>query len=658
MNQAVSRSMPVWKIVVFFLVLFLFVDLLVPGPVVSYEWMDVIQDNSPLLVPSEILKRPVPELSGTGPSLLFQKLQKEWFLRKRYVALGNDKLSDLLLNRIHEQLVDLGAIRVRTFAASLLREADFLSLQGDYQKALSLCRKAEDFAGDLPETHWKLAELLWRQSPANLFRVLEEAFRTGKSLVLSFEFAALLIMDGLFLLLMAGVVFFGVFYLVVLLRYGRMLYHDLYELLPGDPSRAGLLIIMACLLSAPLLLGGGLFGVCVLWLILLWSYSGRKERFIHLFFLFFLLVTPLWTDMLQRGVEHLSSDRMQSILGHRDGDADDAAVAGLARLTEQFPKDDAAFFMLGTAYKKRGEYAKAKKVLEKAIHQNGNEADYYNNLGNVYYAMRNLKKAVEMYNEAIALDPREAAFHFNLSAVQRELFLLDKSDSEYFKARKLNPAEVSYYVKILGPNYNRMVIDTVLPDRNLWNGFFKTLFSVGPADRSQGGVLKKIIVRGGLVLLILPVALLLHLLRRFRGYSRRCGKCGVVFCRKCQSHRRREAICSQCAYIFGKGAGVDVKMRTRKIIEILSYKERKVEKGRILGILIPGGGHIYFGRPVTGFVILFLVVCLLVSGFFRSILPPGVMVFEAVPWSRHLWLLLPVMVVYLLSCFHLYRLQD
>ncbi len=658
MNRVGVQSIPVWKAALFFLVFFVSVDFLAPGPAVSFEWIDVIQDHSPLLSPLEILKRPLPEPSVQGPSLLFQNLEKEWFVRKRYVALGNHRVSTLLLNRIHERLIDLGSIRVRTFAASLLREADFLSLQGDYQKALSLCRNAEELAGDLPEIHWKIAELLQRQNPVNPFPALEEGFQAVKSLVLSFDSAALLIVDGLLLFLVSCFVFFSVFYLVVFLRYGRMLHHDLYELLPGDPNPVGLWLVMLVLLIAPLLLGGGLFGVCALWFILFWSYSGRKERWIHILFLLFLLVTPLWANVLQRGVEHLSSDRMASILAHRDGAADDATVAGLVRLTERFPKDDAAFFMLGTAYKKRGEYAKAKETLQKAIHQNGNEADYYNNLGNVYYAMRKLGKAVEMYHEAIALEPRNAAFHFNLSAVQRELFLLDQSDREYYKARALNPAEVSYYVEILGPNYNRMVIDSILPDLRLWNGFFRTIFPVGAAGREGGGSLQKIFVRGGWLLLILAAALLLHLLRRSRGYSRRCRKCGVVFCRKCQSHQRREPICSQCAYIFEEGAGIEVKMRTRKILEILNYKERKLEKGRVLGILIPGGGHIYFGRPITGFAVLCLVVSFLVVGFFRSILPAQVMVFEAAPWERHLWLLLPVMVVYLFSLLHLYRLQD
>ncbi len=658
MNQTGLRPVPAWKNRVLPFVIFLSLYLFVPTPAVSFEWIDVVQDDSPLQVPTEILKRSLPEPSGTGPSLLFQKLEKEWFLRKRYVALGNHKVGALLLDRIHEQMIDLGAVRVRRFAASLLREADSLALQEDYEGALNLCRRAGDLSGDLPETHWKLAELLWRQDRTNLFSVLEEGFRAVKSLFFSFDYAALGILDGIFLLLVTSFVFFGVFYLVALLRYGRMLHHDLYELLPGEPSRAGLTFVMAILLIAPLLLGAGLFGVCALWLVLFWSYSGGKERFVHLLFLLFLFITPTWIDMLQGGMEHLAGDRMQSILRHQDGAADDATVVRLLRLTEQDPKADSVLFMLGTAYKKRGEYEAAKKALEKAILLNGNEADYYNNLGNVFYAMRNLKKAVEMYDEAISLEPGVAAFHFNLSAAQRELFLLDESDKEYYKARKLNPAKVSHYVDILGPNYNRMVIDTPLPKQRLWRRFFRSLSPVGMEGLQGEKLQQKFVMRGGLALLLLFSALLLHLFRNSLGYSRRCKKCGIVFCKKCQSHLRREPICSQCAYIFEEGAGVEVKMRTRKIIEILSYKDRKVEKGRLLGVLIPGGGHIYFGWLITGFAVLFLVVCCLVYGFFRAILPHGVMAFEVAPWSGRLWVFLPVMGIYLLSILHLYRLRD
>jgi hypothetical protein len=103
---------------------------------------------------------------------------------------------------------------------------------------------------------------------------------------------------------------------------------------------------------------------------------------------------------------------------------------------------------------------------------------------------------------------------------------------------------------------------------------------------------------------------------------------------------------------------VEVKQRTRKIIEILGYKEQKKETGRLFGILVPGGGHVYFGRLWIAFAVIFLMVSCFIYGFFWRLLPQGDMVIRAASWDARIWVIVPAMIVYLLSVVHLYRLRG
>jgi len=121
---------------------------------------------------------------------------------------------------------------------------------------------------------------------------------------------------------------------------------------------------------------------------------------------------------------------------------------------------------------------------------------------------------------------------------------------------------------------------------------------------------------------------------------------------------RSNSVCSQCAYIFEEQEGVDVKHRTKKIIEIRQNLGRELETGRLLGVLIPGGGHIYFGWIFTGFAVLSAVVSCLIYGFFWKLLAQDPLTYQTVIWSGRIWLLVPAILIYGLSLIHLYRLKG
>ncbi len=626
------------------------------GMGMAYEAIDVIHDTTSLEVPMDLLKRPAPPVSGDGATLS-GRFEHDWFLRKRNVAIGNERGGTILMDRLQEEMIDLGVSNLLPYAASLVREARVLAARGEYEKAVAVCRAATTFGQALPEAHLTLARITWMQNRFDILGVVQEVVQAARACLIGFNGIAVLMINFALLLLVALTGFFGVFFLTQLVRYGRLLVHEVSERVPGVNTGVTGSMVSLLLLVFPLLLGWGLHGLCIVWLVLFWSYAGNKERAVYLLYLIFALLVPFWTGAIQRSSDVFYGDYVQQLIQHRDGLADDATVSTLLRLSKEHPQDPQLPFMLGTAYKKRGEYERSRDALERAVSMNPEMASAYNNLGNTLYALRDPQEAVRMYQKAISLDPKRASFHFNLSAVQRDLFMLNESEAAYAKARQLNPMQTSYYVNILGPSYNRMVIDATLP----WHTVFYDFLREAAGGRDTGRMVHAFIeahyrrlIYGAMLLLGL---LVMSYLRDSFGVARRCEKCGKIFCRKCQTTAPTGAACSQCVYIFAEGAGIGVKERTRKIIEIRRNREQHGDTGRLLGLLIPGGGHIYFGWLATGFIVLFIVVCSLAYGFFGDALAGGPFAWRGDRGGPRVWVLVPGGILYFLSVVHMYRLR-
>ena len=625
--------------------------------IAAYEAIDVVQDEMSLRIPLDMLKAPAIEISEGRPAPLFEGLEREWFLRKKNLSIGDEQVGDQVLDRIHESMLDLGVVRMRPYAASLLREARYHMDRGGTERAIALSEAAARFAPGSPEPHVMLARVYWHEKKSNVFAVILQWFEAGRAALADQEYRAALWPNLGLMALLSGALFFTVFYIAQILRYFGLLVHDFRELLPGEPSERLLALASLFLVLAPLILGWGLYALGVFWLVLFWSYGTLKERFVHFLFLLFILLTPFAFHLIQESVVAFYGEGNAIRILHRDGISDNGMVSRLENLQEADPTDDEVLFMLGTAYKKRGEYNKAESALAAAIRINPEVGAYYNNLANTHYALRDLDKAVENYEEAIARDPKVGSFHYNLSAALRELLKLDESDKEYYLAKELNPEEVSYYADILGPNYNRMVIDTVLGSTPMWRVFLGQGRSV-LREQFTGPQIRQAFVQYGLrpsLLILLVIAA--HYIRHLAGTARECDKCGAVFCKRCQSDMRREAICSKCIHLFEDQAAVDVKQRTRKIIEIRNHRETSASRGQFLGILLPGGGHIYKGWVGVGFLVVFSIVGLLIYGFFPELLLSASAGFQLLPQYVHLWVLFPVGCIYILSLLHLSRVR-
>ncbi len=88
-----------------------------------------------------------------------------------------------------------------------------------------------------------------------------------------------------------------------------------------------------------------------------------------------------------------------------------------------------------------------------------------------------------------------------------------------------------------------------------------------------------------------------------RGLTRRCSKCGRPFCPYCLPGAGRSIICPQCQHIFVVKEGVESAMRVEKMIEVRRHQKFRRATGLAISVIFPGGGQIYFGRPLIGVVV-------------------------------------------------------
>lgn len=98
-----------------------------------------------------------------------------------------------------------------------------------------------------------------------------------------------------------------------------------------------------------------------------------------------------------------------------------------------------AYYNLGTAYAKNGNYAEAIEASKQAIRLNPDYADAYNNLGAAYGRLGKYAEAVEALKQAIRVNPNSADAHFNLGADYHRLGRFAEAADAYRQAIRLNP---------------------------------------------------------------------------------------------------------------------------------------------------------------------------------------------------------------------------
>ncbi len=124
------------------------------------------------------------------------------------------------------------------------------------------------------------------------------------------------------------------------------------------------------------------------------------------------------------------------------------------RWTKAQPGNGAAWFGLGSAYDKDGQFVKAIEAYQQALRTNPEFASAWINLGIAYDEVGQPAKAIEAYQQALRIDPEDADAWYNLGNAYGKAGQSAKAIEAYQQAVRIDPEHANAWVN-LGNAYDK-----------------------------------------------------------------------------------------------------------------------------------------------------------------------------------------------------------
>ena len=141
-----------------------------------------------------------------------------------------------------------------------------------------------------------------------------------------------------------------------------------------------------------------------------------------------------------------SQSSLDNLLEHYQNGRYDEAEKLAVSITEQFPKHQYGWKVLGAIFKNTDRISEALDANQKSVTLSPQDPEAYSNLGATLRGLGRLDEAVASYRHAIMLKPNLAEAHHNLGNALKELGRLDAAEASYRCAIVLKPnyAEAQY----------------------------------------------------------------------------------------------------------------------------------------------------------------------------------------------------------------------
>lgn len=130
---------------------------------------------------------------------------------------------------------------------------------------------------------------------------------------------------------------------------------------------------------------------------------------------------------------------INSLLGHFQNKRFSEAEKLALQITQDFPKHQFAWTVLGAVLRAEGRNSEALDVNQKMAKLFHKDAFAHSNLGITLREMGRLDEALTSYNQAIVLNPNIPELHINLGNTLQEMGKLDEAVASYNKAIALKP---------------------------------------------------------------------------------------------------------------------------------------------------------------------------------------------------------------------------
>ena len=143
-----------------------------------------------------------------------------------------------------------------------------------------------------------------------------------------------------------------------------------------------------------------------------------------------------------------SQQQLNSLLKYyQTGQYDDAKKLSLS-ITQEFPKHQFAWKVLGAALKQMGKINESLVAIQKSVELDPQDAKAHYNLGVMFKELGRLDEAEVSYRKAIALKPDYGEAHSNLGVTLQELGRLKEAETSYRQAITLKPDYVEAHYNL------------------------------------------------------------------------------------------------------------------------------------------------------------------------------------------------------------------
>jgi tetratricopeptide (TPR) repeat protein len=560
----------------------------------------------------------------------------DYFWRRYLLAVssGDAVTSSRMLDEIRRLRVERNTFQLHDLGMCFTYQG-FAHLEaGNLEEARTNFDLAREVAPDLPTAYWGLARLSEQQGilsyPSSvLFRIqaLLRSLRSDR--------------DGpyagwnlLYVLSTTFAVSFFLYALVMLYRYGTLVYHDLEERLGSSWGERAILAVTLAILLLPLMLTAGPAWLAPFWLAVTFGYQSVRERAVSVAGLLLLLCAAPFAELYAGWAKATANPLYQAALSSVTGSFDPADVTLLRQAAREHPADHDLQFLLATQYKNLGDYELAATQYRKILDAYPDDLDSQMNLGNIYFAQLDWEGALVQYNQVLARDGTKARAYYNKSLAHAENFQFAEREEARLRAESLDLAGMTAHERRTGEH--RVVEDTRLDAKGILSKFYGLPEGVheSAADGNPG---VSLLTGWGLRFLAAPVLfggliVALELLLQERKLTQRCRKCGSAFCGRCQIGTGRKGLCTQCYHLFFMKDGVSATARNDKLAQVQRATRTRSLLFRVLSVVAPGAGHVSEGMPLIGILLLFLWVLGLIAIALRGslyALPDGLLGFGA-----------------------------
>ncbi|MBI5526889.1 MAG: tetratricopeptide repeat protein [Deltaproteobacteria bacterium] len=541
------------------------------------------------------------------PSETLADIYAHWEKRRKALDARDFAAAAAELKTITGIRLDIGAPNLFMMAAALVQESRFHLKARDWGLATSLAKAATDLAPGCPAAHLNMGWVVWSQNRSDLVPAFKHVAEAGHAALDDPVTFVALVANGALVLAGGLAMALALFVVVLLLRYARLIVHDLSHLFPpgAPPFFTG--GIMGLALFLPVILGAGLIPTIFFWIAAAWIYAAKRERMVAGAALVVLAGIPFLYPSAAVLLDQGESDAAVLYRAWRDADARKDVEQVIAEA--KGGSRDYLKLMAGALWLKRaGEYAESEALYQKVLSVSPRDVAGHIDLGNLYLVQDRFNEALAAYNNALSADPQSALAHYNLSKLFFRKGDLDKGHREDQEAKRLDARAVEAIGAHNSPSINRFVADaepasSLLLERFLERGSPRRVLITGLLERWTLGDFRAGDIPYMVAAAVAAIVGLGLACRRFSP-SVRCGKCGRPSCLRCTPEVTSPETCGQCFHVYVRKDVPDPRLRNVKEFEVRRHASAAALTTRAAALLLPGSGQVLLGSTVAGLCVM------------------------------------------------------